>query len=168
MGVVWHVKCYFGVNEAAMRRRLADNGRFSISAADRHAGLGRGAGSQAACREKKRAEGKAGGIDRLRVDQQDGQYVLIQEQSRSLIAHLEAEGFPTEGFAKHVGHKVTVRGTSNSSGAERPVFKVRSVETISDACGPQHQEQEINLHLEETKWHPVPQRSRLRNHSKIP
>jgi hypothetical protein len=29
------------------------------------------------------------------------------------MADLEADGFPTEGFAKHMGHKVTVRGTSN-------------------------------------------------------
>jgi len=71
------------------------------------------------------------------VDQQDGQYVLIQEQSRELIANLEADGFPTEGFAKHVGHKVTVRGTSSPAGAGRPVFKVRSVESLSESCGPQ-------------------------------
>jgi hypothetical protein len=72
------------------------------------------------------------------VDEQDGRYILITDQNRSLIAHLEAEGFPIEGFAKHVGHKVTVRGTSTSSGTDRPVFKVRSIETVSDACGPQH------------------------------
>jgi len=69
------------------------------------------------------------------VDQQDGQYVLINEESRSPIANLEADGFPTEGFAKHVGQKVTVRGTSRAAGTERPVFKVRSVEKLSDACG---------------------------------
>ena len=72
------------------------------------------------------------------VDEQDGRYVLIQEQSRSLIAHLEAEGFPTEGFAKHLGHKVTVRGTSSPAGANSPVFKVQTVEPISDVCGSQH------------------------------
>lgn len=71
------------------------------------------------------------------VDQQDGHYVLIHDQSRELIATLEADGFPTEGFAKHVGHKVTVRGTSSPAGTEHPVFKVRSVETLSDSCGPQ-------------------------------
>ena len=69
------------------------------------------------------------------VDQQDGQYVLINPESRSRIASLEADGFPTEGFAKHVGQKVTVRGTTVAGGAERPVFKVRSVEKLSDACG---------------------------------
>jgi hypothetical protein len=72
------------------------------------------------------------------VDEQDGKYVLIQEQSRSVIAHLEAEGFPTEGFAKHLGHKVTVRGTSSPAGADSPVFKVQTVEPISDVCGSQH------------------------------
>jgi hypothetical protein len=71
------------------------------------------------------------------VDQQEGRYVLIHDQTRNLIAHLEAEGFPTEGFAKHVGHKVNVRGTSSSNAAEGPVFKVRSVEAVSDGCGPQ-------------------------------
>src|SRR6266568_8226016 len=67
------------------------------------------------------------------VDQQDGQYVLVDERNREAIADLIAEGFPTEGFAKHVGHKVTVRGTSNSGGS-RPVMKVRSIQPVSDTC----------------------------------
>jgi hypothetical protein len=70
------------------------------------------------------------------VDQQDGRYVLIHDQTRSTIVSLEAEGFPDEGFAKHVGHKVTVRGTTNPGGTERPIFKVRSIEAVSDNCGP--------------------------------
>jgi hypothetical protein len=69
------------------------------------------------------------------VDQQDGRYVLVDDRNLSPVADLEADGFPTEGFAKHMGHKVTVRGTSNS-GSTRPVFKVRSVETISETCAP--------------------------------
>ncbi len=70
------------------------------------------------------------------IDEQDGHYVLIDDRKLTPIANLEADGFPTEGFAKYLGHKVTVRGTSNS-GADRPIFKVRSVETISDTCAPQ-------------------------------
>lgn len=69
------------------------------------------------------------------VDQQEGHYVLADDRSLSPLADLEADGFPTEGFAKHVGHKVTVRGTS-TSGSTRPVFKVRTIETISEMCGP--------------------------------
>jgi hypothetical protein len=69
------------------------------------------------------------------VDQQEGHYVLVDDRNLNPVADLEADGFPTEGFAKHVGHKVTIRGTSNS-GSTRPVFKVRSIETVSETCAP--------------------------------
>src|SRR5262249_49546008 len=95
-------------------------------------------GTSATAQEKRQPEQKKAAAASLTgcIDQQDGQYVLINEQTRSAIANLEAEGFPAEGFAKHLGHKVTVRGTSNTGGTERPIFKVRSVETISESCGP--------------------------------
>jgi len=70
------------------------------------------------------------------IDEQGGQYLLLDDRTRDPIANLEADGFETEGFAKHVGHKVTVRGTSNPNGA-RPIFRVRSIETVSETCGPQ-------------------------------
>jgi len=70
------------------------------------------------------------------VDEQEGNYVLLSDRTMSPVAHLEADGFPREAFAKHVGHKVTVRGTSNTQGA-LPLFKVRSIETISETCAPQ-------------------------------
>jgi len=89
-------------------------------------------------RQKKAPQGKSQQASLTGcVDQQDGQYVLIHDQTRELIARLEADGFPTEGFARHVGHKVTVRGTASSSGESRPTFKVRTVDPISDSCGPQ-------------------------------
>jgi hypothetical protein len=69
------------------------------------------------------------------VDEQQGHYVLVDERNLNPIADLVADGFPTEGFAKHVGHKVTVRGTSNSEGT-RQVLKVRSIETLSEICAP--------------------------------
>jgi hypothetical protein len=69
------------------------------------------------------------------IDEHEGQYVLIHDQTRVLIANLEAEGFPTEGFAKYLGHKVVVRGAP-ASGGERPVFRVRTVEKVSETCGP--------------------------------
>jgi hypothetical protein len=69
------------------------------------------------------------------VDEKDGHYVLTDDRNLSPVADLEADGFPTEGFAKHVGHKVTVRGKSRS-GSIRPVFKVRSIETVSETCAP--------------------------------
>jgi hypothetical protein len=76
------------------------------------------------------------------VDEHEGQYVLLDDRTRDPIASLEAEGFETEGFAKHVGHKVTVRGTSNP-GSARPNFRVRSIETVSETCGAPSEHQEI-------------------------
>src|SRR5690349_19743048 len=63
------------------------------------------------------------------VDEQEGRYVLVDDHSLARIADLEADGFPNEGFAKHMGHKVTVRGISTTNGT-RPLFKVRTVETL--------------------------------------
>jgi hypothetical protein len=69
------------------------------------------------------------------VDQQEGQYVLVDDRDLKVITRLEPEGFPVEGFAKHMGQKVTVRGTNNPGGAH-PVFKVRRIETVSETCAP--------------------------------
>ena len=72
------------------------------------------------------------------IDEQGGHYVLVEDRNMTPIADLVADGFPTEGFAKHVGHKVTVRGITSSSGNDnRPTFKVRSIDTISQTCAPQ-------------------------------
>lgn len=70
------------------------------------------------------------------IDEDNGRYILVDEKELKPIADLVADGFPTEGFAKHMGHKVTVRGTS-SPGSARPLFKVRSIETVSETCAPQ-------------------------------
>ena len=73
------------------------------------------------------------------IDEQEGRYVLINDRTRAPIANLEAVGFETEGFAKHVGHLVTVRGTSNPEG-DRPLFRVRSIETVKESCEPPAQQ----------------------------
>ncbi|MGA3237008.1 MAG: hypothetical protein ABSG03_11925 [Bryobacteraceae bacterium] len=73
------------------------------------------------------------------IDEQDGHYVLTNDRDLALIAVLEADGFPTEAFAKHVGHKVTVRGTAIPGGTH-PTFKVRGIAMVSDTCAPQHQQ----------------------------
>jgi hypothetical protein len=69
------------------------------------------------------------------VDEKEGHYILVDDRNLNPVADLEADGFPTEGFAKYLGKKVTVLGTSTSRNT-RPVFKVRSIETISDTCAP--------------------------------
>jgi hypothetical protein len=72
------------------------------------------------------------------IDEENGRYVLVDDRELKPIADLVADGFPTEGFAKHVGHKVTLRGES-TPGEARPVFKVRSIDTVSETCAPQQQ-----------------------------
>ena len=39
------------------------------------------------------------------VDEQNGQYLLINDRTRDPIADLVADGFPTEGFARHLGQR---------------------------------------------------------------
>jgi competence protein ComGC len=68
------------------------------------------------------------------VDQQEGHYVLVDDHELKPVANLEADGFPTEGFAKYMGNKVTVRGTVKSDGSGKSV-KVRTIEKVSDTCG---------------------------------
>jgi hypothetical protein len=67
------------------------------------------------------------------VDEQDGKWVLVNDQTMAIIAKLAADGFPQEAFAKYMGHKVNVRGTvsSDDSGS---TFKVREIKTISETC----------------------------------
>jgi hypothetical protein len=67
------------------------------------------------------------------LDEQEGKWVLVNNQSMAIIATLVADGFPTEGFAKYMGQKVTVRGTTSPGGSSSP-FKVRSLETLSETC----------------------------------
>src|ERR1700691_4883824 len=50
-------------------------------------------------------------------DEQEGKWVLVNGQNMANIANLAADGFPAEAFAKHLGHKVTVRGTGSSGGS---------------------------------------------------
>jgi len=77
------------------------------------------------------------------VDQQDGQFVLVDDHDLKVVANLDAVGFPVEGFAKHVGEKVIVKGVS-TPGDARPVFKVKTIETVSDTCAPQATEKGKN------------------------
>lgn len=70
------------------------------------------------------------------LDEQNGTYVLVDDRNLVPVANLEAVGFPTESFAKHVGQRVTVRGT-RISGGTIPAFKVSSIEKVSDTCSPQ-------------------------------
>lgn len=95
--------------------------------------------SKSAERQKTEQKGKVSTMTGC-IDEQDGHYVLVDEHNLNRIADLIAEGFPTEGFARHMGHKVTVRGIGSPNGAV-PTFKVRTVETVSETCAPEAAQQ---------------------------
>jgi hypothetical protein len=129
--------------QVGMSHRLASLtlALFSITGLPAVSFAGGDSADQQQQRDRKSPESKktdGGSLTGCVDEQEGGRYVLIDERNLTPIANLEAEGFPNEGFAKHLGQKVTVRGTINSSGA-RPVFKVRSIETISSACGNKQQ-----------------------------
>jgi hypothetical protein len=69
------------------------------------------------------------------VDEQDGNYVLLDDRMLNRLADLEAVGATNEAFfAKYLGHKVTVKGTKSSETGAR--FKVTGIEDISAVCAP--------------------------------
>jgi len=70
------------------------------------------------------------------VDERDGQYVLTNDTDLQPTARLKpAAGSPEDNFARHVGHKVRLRGVLSKE-APLPIMTVESVETISEICAP--------------------------------
>jgi hypothetical protein len=70
------------------------------------------------------------------VDERDGQYVLTDDTNLQPTARLQpAAGSPADNFARHMGHKVTVRGVLSKADA-LPVITVESVKTVSQTCAP--------------------------------
>lgn len=91
--------------------------------------------SAAAGAEQKRSAAK----DSLTgcVDERDGQYVLTTDTDVKPVARLEpAAGSPEDNFAKHVGHKVTVRGKLSQQEGTLPVMRVESITVVSEKCAP--------------------------------
>src|SRR5262245_64466137 len=60
------------------------------------------------------------------VDEKDGVYTLTDDTAIKTIARLQAVGFEQEGFAKFVGHKVSVTGQLTNEG-DVPLMKVRAI-----------------------------------------
>ena len=70
------------------------------------------------------------------VDERDGEYVLTNDTNLESTARLKpAAGSPEDNFAKHVGHKVKVRGVLSKQDP-LPIMTVESVETVSETCAP--------------------------------
>ena len=75
------------------------------------------------------------------VDELNGEYVLTNDTDLHPTARLRpVAGSPEDNFARHVGEKVTVRGTL-SDDKPLPVVTVENLQTISQSCGPAPGEQ---------------------------
>jgi maltose-binding protein MalE len=69
------------------------------------------------------------------VDEQDGNYVLLDDRMLNKLTDLEAVPASNEAFfAKHLGHKVTVKGSKSSDQDSK--FKVTSIEDLAAVCAP--------------------------------
>lgn len=135
--MVWHANCTVGRQRDSMRLRpawLAMLTVLSVLAPSSGFSAAQEPGSKKVAQTGKKKVPSGASLSGC-LDQQEGHYILANDRTLAPLADLEADGFPTEGFAKHVGHKVTVRGTS-TSGSARPLFKVRTIETLSETCAP--------------------------------
>ena len=65
------------------------------------------------------------------VDQQNGQYVLLNLQMER-VTDLRSAGVEKDVFAKFVGHKVLLKGIK-SAGA-KAMFTVSGIENLADTC----------------------------------
>jgi HSP20 family molecular chaperone IbpA len=75
------------------------------------------------------------------VDELAGpKYVLRSDDGLRIVAQLETAGFnPEDLFARHLGHKVTIRGKVDSSG-DVPVVTLTSaaaLKMIANRCAPE-------------------------------
>jgi len=69
------------------------------------------------------------------VDEQDGKYVLLDDHMLKKLANLETTIAGSEDvFAKHMGHKVVVKG--NKTSGQEIIFKVTSIEDVAAVCAP--------------------------------
>jgi len=70
------------------------------------------------------------------VDERDGEYVLTDDTDLQPTARLKpAAGSPEDNFARHVGHKVKLRGMLSKEDP-LPIVTVETVETVSENCAP--------------------------------
>jgi hypothetical protein len=89
-------------------------------------------GAQTGAKKKSRAPAETtltGCVDQA----EDGSFILTGNQELHKIATLHGDGFPDDGFAKHLGHHVKVTGRMAKDGGEA-VLRVKEIETVSETC----------------------------------
>ena len=63
------------------------------------------------------------------LDQRGERYVLTSETDMATITQLKGKGFSDDNFARYIGRKVTVHGSTNGD-----VFEVVKVTKRADTC----------------------------------
>lgn len=66
------------------------------------------------------------------MDEQAGQYVLLDNQMRKIV-RLQPAGSDREVFAKHLGRMVQVKGTQSTT--QKGTFIVAGIEQVPGNCG---------------------------------
>jgi len=70
------------------------------------------------------------------VDEHDGEFVLTNDTTLEPTVRLQpAAGSPADNFARHMGHKVTVRGKLSKE-EPIPIMTVESLKVVSQTCAP--------------------------------
>jgi hypothetical protein len=91
----------------------------------------------ASAQEKpKGATRPAGSVMTGCIDQRGEQYVLTGDKELNAVAILHGDGFSDDNFARYMGHKVSVEGTSSREG-ETVTVRVRKITDIADSCSPE-------------------------------
>jgi hypothetical protein len=63
------------------------------------------------------------------LDQSGERYVLKSERDMTVLTKLKAKGFSDDNFARYVGQKVTVHGSSQGD-----IFEVVKVTKLAETC----------------------------------
>ena len=64
------------------------------------------------------------------LDQTRERYVIKSETDMTVVTELKGKGFSDDNFARYLGQKVTVHGTSKGD-----VFEVVKVTKLAETCG---------------------------------
>jgi hypothetical protein len=121
---MWYAKCFEGRERKSRMRYFLALLMFAGSLA--------AVPPQAGQTERPAAKASLTGC----VDERDGQYLLTNDTDLQPKARLQpAAGSAEDNFAKHMGHKVTVRGKVSKE-TPLPVMTVESIEKISEECAP--------------------------------
>lgn len=69
------------------------------------------------------------------IDQRGERYILTEDERLNKRAVLRGRAFSDDNFARYVGHRVTVQGSSSPEGEER-IISVDRLDDVAETCAP--------------------------------